>query len=125
MLFRSDRIREIRELGAKDVPEVFRDFFWKTADFICMMLALRQEIQEDAPAQADMEILRRKNRRYYEDILPGQYATSYANPAYASAEMGKPWYLTAAPAADTALLGKEVTALNGRPMDEVVDTCQK
>lgn len=32
------------------------------------------------------------------------------------------WYLTAAPAADTALLGKEVTALNGRPMDEVVDT---
>lgn len=87
----ADRILEIRDLNAKDVPEVFRDFFWKTADFICMMIALRQEIQEDAWEKADMEVLRRKNRSCYEDILPGRYGMSYANPAYASAGMGKPY----------------------------------
>lgn len=31
------------------------------------------------------------------------------------------WYLTAAPAASKALLGKEVTALNGRSVAEVID----
>lgn len=87
----ADRILEIRDVRAKDVPEVFRDFFWKMADFICIMMELRREIQEAAPAKADMETLRRKNRSYYEDILPGQYAKSYANPAHASAGMGKPY----------------------------------
>lgn len=87
----ADRIREIRDLSAKDVPEVFRDFFWKMADFICQMLILRQEVREAAPAKGDITILRRKNVLYYEDILPGRYEKSYANPVYAAGRMGRPY----------------------------------
>ena len=54
------------------VPEPFRDFFVRTADFL--MTALRGE-------EAD-------NRDLYEDILPDNYGASYGNPAYAVEKLG-------------------------------------
>ena len=54
------------------VPEPFRDFFVRTADFL--MTALRG-------AEAD-------NRALYEDILPDNYGASYGNPAYAVEKLG-------------------------------------
>lgn len=83
------RIREIRDNKENDVPEKFRDFFWKMADFICQMLALRQDIQNERQKSDSIEVLRAKNKSYYEDILPGKYAVSYANPVYAVEKTGK------------------------------------
>lgn len=53
------------------VPEPYLDFFRRTAGFLL-----------SAVNKAD-------NRTLYEDILPEHYAQSYANPAYASAQLGK------------------------------------
>ncbi len=71
------RIREIPD--EHTVPEPFRDYFVRTADFL---LSVRKD--------AD-------NRSLYEDILPANYAVSYANPDYAAEKLGADYgpYLSA------------------------------
>ena len=62
------RIREIPD--EHTVPEPFRDYFVRTADFLL-------SVSKDAD-----------NRSLYEDILPANYAASYANPDYAAEKLG-------------------------------------
>ena len=66
----SSRLTEVP--GETIVPEPFRDFFCRTAEFL--LLALKG-------AEAD-------NRALYEDILPENYARSYGSPAYAAEALG-------------------------------------
>lgn len=93
----NEAVRERHELALErigqfkreeTVAEPFRSFFRKTAGFILLAEEIynRQEKGElDSLSIDEAETL---NRRLYEDILPGQYETSYANPAYAVKALG-------------------------------------
>ena len=78
------RIREI--LTEFTVQEPFLTYFRKVASFIGM---LEKEINGDTiTTEYSFEEHRDRNRRLYEDILPENYDKSYANPAYAVAQLG-------------------------------------
>ncbi len=81
-----ERIREIdtEEMQNKN----FEDYFRKTAKFICRMEKLLHDIENDWLQTASEEELRRVNHELYEDILPENYETSYANPEYAVVQLG-------------------------------------
>ncbi|MCQ2500322.1 MAG: aminopeptidase [Lachnospiraceae bacterium] len=82
-----DRIREIPE--EKIVQEPFADFFRKEALFLLRLQELKTRIEGGWMETAGMEELQEVNHSLYEDILPGQYETSYGNPAYAHAVLGE------------------------------------
>ena len=77
-----DRIREIPEETV--VPEPFRDYFCKQAAF----LLRTTEILEREKEELSLEEWRKENRSLYEDILPEQYDSSYANPEAAVRMLG-------------------------------------
>ena len=77
-----DRIREIPEETV--VPEPFRDYFCKQAAF----LLRTTEILEREKEELSLEEWRKENRSLYEDILPEQYGSSYANPEAAVRMLG-------------------------------------
>lgn len=81
------RIREIK--NENNVPEVFQEFFRRTADFLEKMIDLNEKIKGGYLKTASLEELRRVNRECYQDILPEQYEISYGNPAYAVKVMGE------------------------------------
>lgn len=83
----TNRIFEIKE--EQKLPEQFLDYFKKTASFLEYLMTLHQKIQDGWLESATLEELRENNLRLYEDILPGNYETSYANPAYAEKRLGK------------------------------------
>ena len=80
------RIREIRK--EENVPEVFREYFWKTAEFLEEMVRLKELLEQGKTEELSLEELRSLNERLYQDILPGKYETSYGNPAYAAKMLG-------------------------------------
>ena len=82
-----ERIEEIQKEEA--VKEPYRDFFWRTAEFILEVCKVYDKIKEGWLLQADMEELQENNHRLYEDILPENYDSSYGNPAYARKCLGK------------------------------------
>ena len=73
----------------KTVGEQFREYFQKTAEFILEIERIRKLIETGMWKQLSAEEKREENRKLYEDILPGQYAASYANPAYAVQKLGE------------------------------------
>ena len=77
-----DRIREIPDETV--VPEPFRDYFSKQAAF----LLRTTEILEREKEELSLEEWRKENRSLYEDILPEQYGSSYANPEAAVRMLG-------------------------------------
>lgn len=83
----TNRIFEIKE--EQKLPEQFQDYFKKTASFLEYLMTLHQKIQDGWLEKATLEELRENNLRLYEDILPDNYETSYANPAYAEKRLGK------------------------------------
>ncbi|HOO26835.1 MAG TPA: leucyl aminopeptidase, partial [Lachnospiraceae bacterium] len=75
-----DRIREILE--EETVKEPFLSCFKKTASFF-ILLETVSELEEDGSlCKLSIEKLRDLNDRLYEDILPGNYEGSCANPTY-------------------------------------------
>lgn len=65
-------LKRIGEIPAETtVPSPYRGYFSFVAEFLLM-------VKKDTP-----------NSKLYEDILPGHYGTSYANPAYASEILGE------------------------------------
>lgn len=76
-------------LTEETVEEPYRDYFRKTAGFIL----LTEEVygmQESGEAEAfGLEEAKSRNRRLYEDVLPENYGTSYANPAFAVSRLGE------------------------------------
>jgi len=83
----AERIEQIIEEDS--VAEPYRDYFVKTAQFIGMISRLRKELEENKHETLTREQLAEYNQRLYEDILPGAYETSYANPAFACEKLGK------------------------------------
>ena len=81
------RIRELREEESIDAP--WRDYFQKTAAFIVYMDGIRESLADGSFAKMGLRERKAVNRRIYEDILPENYAQSYANPSYAAQHLGE------------------------------------
>lgn len=82
-----ERIRKIRT--EETVVSPFREYFQKMAEFVVMIDAVRNELLEGRYQKAGLTELAAWNERLYQDILPGQYETSYANPSYAVEQLGE------------------------------------
>ncbi|MBQ9156107.1 MAG: aminopeptidase [Eubacterium sp.] len=84
-----DRILQIG-LSASDAltPEQ-NTYFSKVALFLSKCMDLYRMVEEGRLAGMMEEELMEENREYYRDILPENYETSYANPAYAVAVLGE------------------------------------
>lgn len=83
-------VERIREMESEEtVEEPFREYFRRTAAFIGMMDQLRQLVEDGSFREQSLDEMKAWNHRLYEDILPGQYETSFANPAYAVEKLGE------------------------------------
>ena len=81
------RIRLMK--NEETVEKPFRDYFRKMAEFAIMIDEIREELLNGSYQKADIDALKNWNQRLYQDILPEQYETSYANPDYAEKCLGK------------------------------------
>lgn len=82
------RIREIREEKGS-MPEAFREYFRKTADFLLLMTDTYRFVAEGRLYLASLAELKEKNYKMYEDILPENYDTSYGNPSWCVLKLGE------------------------------------
>jgi leucyl aminopeptidase (aminopeptidase T) len=81
--------RVSRMASEQTVQKPFLDYFTKTATFIQMMGEYLSFIEQGNQKTASVEALREWNQKLYQDILPGNYESSYANPAYAVSQLGE------------------------------------
>ena len=77
-----ERIREI--ITEETVQEPFGAFFRKLAQFLYMTT----DVMDEEDNELDLEALKERNHRFYEDIFPENYENSYGNPAYAVKQLG-------------------------------------
>lgn len=82
-----ERIREIPK--EHTAAEAFQDYFKKTAQFILLVDEVAGYVDNDAYAGFPVDKLQNYNQKLYEDVIPENYDTSYANPAYAAVQFGK------------------------------------
>lgn len=71
------------------VEEPYRDYFRRTAEFILMIEDVFVMQKRGELEKLDLKAMEALNHRLYEDVLPGQYGESYANPAYAVERLGQ------------------------------------
>ncbi len=89
-LLAQERIKEIRnEEENAAMPENFRKYFHKMADFLVLMTDTYRFVADGEIYQASLEELKEKNKRLYEDILPENYDKSYGNPTYSAGQLGE------------------------------------
>ena len=81
-----ERIASIAE--ETDVPAQYDSYFKKTAKFILTLAGILQRKEKGLLVSRSMEECQRDNEAVYGDILPENYGTSFANPAYAVTELG-------------------------------------
>ena len=77
-----ERIREV--ITEETVKEPFGDFFRKMAQF----LSMTADVMDEENVELTLEELKERNHRFYQDILPENYESSYGNPAYAVNKLG-------------------------------------
>ena len=82
-----ERIRQIA--ADPEINGAVGDYFQKTGKFALLILRARELAEEDYFAKASVDELKAWNEKLYEDIAGNAYETSYANPAYAVAELGE------------------------------------
>lgn len=82
-----ERIEEIAE--NPEVSGAAGDYFRKTAGFLLFMLEVQEKVKSGVLDNASLAELREWNGRLYEDIAGDAYERSYANPAYAVAELSQ------------------------------------
>lgn len=82
-----ERIEAIRTENT--VKEPFRDYFYRVAGYLLQMKELAGKKQSGVLEQLSFAEYQAYNHQLYEDILPEQYAVSYANPAYAVEKLGE------------------------------------
>ncbi len=75
--------------GEETVAEVYRDYFIKCAEFILLIDEVKASMENGSYYRSDAEEMAKINHRLYQDILPENYETSYANPDYAVAKTGE------------------------------------
>ena len=78
---------EPRREGSR--PEAFARYFAETARILQRFLEEYDFIADGGPDGASLEELAERNRRLYEDVLPGFYEKSWTNPRFAVSELGK------------------------------------
>ncbi|MCH5267109.1 MAG: aminopeptidase [Lachnospiraceae bacterium] len=83
----SERIREINK--ASDVPSQYKDYIAKVTSFLSQILDTWNLISSGRLYELTPDELQTHNHNLYEDILPENYANSYANPDYADDRLGK------------------------------------
>lgn len=82
-----ERIKEIKT--ENKLQQDYQNYFEKVGDFLLQIEENRQWIQAGNLKIASMEELEERNYKLYEDILPDNYAISYANPQYSVSVFGK------------------------------------
>ena len=82
-----ERIAQIAE--QTDVPEVYDDYFKKTAAFLLQLKEIVTEKENASIETKTMEALEQENKALYEDLFAENYATGYGNPAYAVEKLGE------------------------------------
>lgn len=80
------RIEEICKEQA--VPEPFRNYFQKMADFIIKIRDLVELVRSGELKAMSIEELKLMNQSLYNDIEGENYEDSYANPSYSSEKLG-------------------------------------
>ena len=81
-----DRIREIPGENAAD--PLFVPYFEEGARWLIMMQEHAEFLEADGAEECDETVLLSRNRELYEEVLPGNYEKSYANPVYAVHMLG-------------------------------------
>lgn len=76
-------------VGEDAVSEKYKDYFVKTAGFILLIDEVYTSLKNGSFYRKKIEEMAAVNRRLYEDILPENYAHSYANPDYAVEKLGE------------------------------------
>ena len=84
-----ERIRLIAEDGTGQVSEPFDAYFLKMALFVGQIEELARRQMREELEDCSLKELKLQNQSLYQDILPENYEKSFANPAYAAAELGK------------------------------------
>lgn len=87
----AERVRGIKwetNGGGCVVPEQMRDYFAKVSSYLVQMMDTYEAVDTGSFYELSLEELQQRNRELYQDILPENYDTSYANPAYAAEKQG-------------------------------------
>lgn len=87
----AERVRGIKwetNGGGCVVPEQMRDYFAKVSSYLLQMMDTYEAVDTGSFYELSLEELQQRNRELYQDILPENYDTSYANPAYAAEKLG-------------------------------------
>lgn len=71
------------------VPEQMRNYFARVSSFLVQMMDTYEEIDNGSFYELTLEELQQRNHELYQDILPENYDTSYANPTYAAEKLGE------------------------------------
>ncbi len=82
-----ERIHEICK--EETVPAPFCIYFRKTAEFLVQMETLKRAVDSGEMETYSLKQWQELNRELYCDILPGQYDSSFGNPAYAVSVLGE------------------------------------
>lgn len=87
----AERVRGIKREtneGSCVVPEQMRDYFAKVSSYLVQMMDTYEAVDTGSFYELSLDELQQRNRELYQDILPENYDTSYANPAYAAEKLG-------------------------------------
>ena len=94
----NELVSERLELALERIGEIyedtvaaaeFKEYFKKVSGYILMVKELLDKIEQEAFEELEYEELEAYNRKLYADLLPENYETSYANPAYAVGKLGE------------------------------------
>ncbi len=90
---RFDRVMDkIGPIGQEfSAVKPFEEYFIKVSDFIVMIEELYETVEEGRYRSLLLPELEEWNQMLYQDILPGRYEESYANPSFASDRLGDAW----------------------------------
>ena len=85
-----DRIREIPgDDWQGEALQPWREYFTTVAKFLLLIDDNRKYLEQGGLKKASLEELQHRNHDLYEDILPGNYENSFANPAFAVRVLGE------------------------------------
>ena len=73
----------------KSIPEPFLQYFRSVAGFILTIGKLYEMVEKGTYRCQEINELEQWNQQLYEDILPGNYDTSFADPAYSVKILGE------------------------------------
>lgn len=82
-----ERLGELLDENLVSAP--FGQYFKSVAVFLLQLADLYEQIDGGDYFEQPIEKLAEDNKKMYEDVMAGQYDTSYANPAYACKCLGK------------------------------------